>query len=357
MSLQSGDPLFDHFDSDQHRLWKQDRLLRQRVPLRQTWRGCLGLAALFHAVEHTEYPTDAHALVPNRTITWLALRDIPPGHFPSVRAMNRRDVQYVNTATATLRHGMPVIDFTQNVREAWDLRFMPFGTYERSVDGYGSETFCGRGDVLNCDERPREFAVLNRLSAAMTRFAICAADSHGRPLRRPWSALRHQDQTALLPSLPAQWMPRPYLSFPARYAPYLRQHAGVKELRVEGEQGSVLFPAGRVFRLISEVRPLALWWDFQACSRFVDGQLEAAVFPPLHLRWWDRLRFGLPGDVLLDASVADPRFRARARRAQIELPPGSDAPEPAPTPGLVMHRLSEATTLIEATDLPRALAG
>lgn len=185
MPRESNDPLFAHFDSEQHRLWKQDRLLRQAVPIAHAWRGCLGLAMLLSDVERTEYPTDRQAVIPNDCVTWLALRDVPRNHFPACPAMNRREVHYANAARAELRHGMPVIDLTRDVRDAWDLRFMPIGRYQRDASPSADRVVRGRGDVLNSDERPVEFAVLNRLSAAMTRFAFCAVDARGCPLRRP----------------------------------------------------------------------------------------------------------------------------------------------------------------------------
>src|SRR5712691_4462215 len=96
------------FDTPLHRQWRHDRLLRQRVPLYEAWRGCLGLAMLL------ERPDDTHAygklaLVPNQQLTWLALRDVPVGHFPGSSLLNRRDVNYVNAAQARLRYGVPVI--------------------------------------------------------------------------------------------------------------------------------------------------------------------------------------------------------------------------------------------------------
>lgn len=320
MPRQSSDPLFAHFNTERHRLWKQDRLLRQRVPVQHAWRGCLGLAMLLSNVEQTEYPTDQNALIPNENVTWLCLRDIPRNHFPSVLAMNRREVHYVNTARAVLHHGMPVIDFAQNLRDAWDLRFMPFGSYQRPSDRAGSALLHGCGDVLNCDQRPLEFAVLNRLTAAMTRFAFCAIDDRGQGLRQHWAAAKPDQWAKFSPSLPAQWLPRPYLAFRQRHRTHVQDHCHIKGLRVDADFRIALFPAERVGRLVRDLRPVGLWWDLQPCSRYLDGQLEAAVFPPIPLKQWDQLRFSLPGEALLDARIADPRFSPIARRSTQSVP-------------------------------------
>jgi hypothetical protein len=320
MSRSSSDPLFDHFDSEQHRLWKQDRLLRQRVPIQHAWRGCLGIAALLTHVEQTEYPTDRHALIPNANVTWLAMRDVPRNHFPSVPAMNRREVQYVNAASAELRYGMPVLDFTQHVREACDFRFMPFGSYHRGADPFDRWTIHGCGDVLNSDELPVEFAILNRVSAAMTRFAFCAIDSRGHALRRHWASAQPKGWAKYAPALPGQWMPRAYLAFNQKHAVHVQGHAHVSGLRVEADRGISLFPAERVGRLVRDLRPVGLWWDLQPCCGYVDGQLEAAVFPPIPLADWDRLQLTLPGDVVLDARIADPRLSHVPMRCTREVP-------------------------------------
>lgn len=306
------DPLYDHFDSDEHRLWKEDRLLRRAVPMRQVWRGCLGLAILLHDVERTEYPSDDVALVPNDTMTWLALRDVPRNHFPGSLAMNRREVQYVNAARAMLRYGMPALDFTRHVRDAWDLRFMPFGRYDRRIDAFGCEPINASGDVLNSDERPREFAVLNRLNAAMTRFAFAAADAAGRPMHRAWARRRPANLAPFRSPPVPRWMPRAYLAFDARHERTLTRYAGAGALRLPSEPKQVFFAAGRVDQIAAIFRPQGLWWDLQPCIRYVDGELEAAVLPPIPLAAWNTLRFRLPGEVLLDARIADPRFSVTA---------------------------------------------
>jgi hypothetical protein len=80
---------------------------------------------------------------------------------------------------------------------------------------------------------------------------------------------------------------------------------------VHDEIGShqFLLPAELAAFVGRAVTPTALFWDFGTSGEFWDAGLAAAAFPPLRLHSWNNLRFNLPGDVLLDASIADPRFR------------------------------------------------
>ena len=59
------------------------------------------------------------------------------------------------------------------------------------------------------------------------------------------------------------------------------------------------------------VRPIGLFWDFGRLREYGDDETGSSIFPPLALDRWDDLRIPLPGDVLLDASVLDPRFARR----------------------------------------------
>jgi hypothetical protein len=203
---------FEQFQSDLHRQWKKDRALRQRIPLRETWRGCLGLAALLQDMDDIEFHGE-HALYRNEQVTWICLRDVPVGHFPGSPRMNRREVNYANTAKATLRHGMPTIDFAVPDRRAVDFRFFPHGEFIARRSEFRSELIRPWADVLDSDARSREFGVLNKLSAAMTNFAFFATDSLGKPCRRSWAAHRPRIGSEFLPIPPKRWMPRPYLGF------------------------------------------------------------------------------------------------------------------------------------------------
>lgn len=143
---------------------------------------------------------------------------VPDGRSPS---MIRREVNYVTRCRASLRHGMPVLDFAspEAARGAWDFRFFPLPEHVRRISKHVQVLVRPRGDILDPVANRREFGVLNRLSEAMTRFAFLATDANGRPLSPAWS--RHRRTHLGKPSRPVppeQWMPRPYLAFPSAMA-------------------------------------------------------------------------------------------------------------------------------------------
>lgn len=201
--------VYARFDSPLYRRWKKDRALRQRVPLWDAWRGCLGLAALIDDLDDVRWHGE-HALYANDQVKWLCLRDVPPGHFPGTPSMERREVNYANATQAVLRHGMPVLDFSAPDRDAVDFRFFPRPL--ASADGVPS------ADVLDAAARPREAAVLMALSEAMTNCAFFGLDRDGSLIRRNWA--RHRPRNGMAEGKPfrladpRRWMPRPYLAYP-----------------------------------------------------------------------------------------------------------------------------------------------
>ena len=208
---------YELFDTPLHRQWKRDRALRQRIPLDECWRGCVGLAALIDDLDDLQWHGD-HALYRNEQVTWLALRDVPPGHFPGCGSMNRREVNYASTTVAKLRHGMPVIDFTLPCGRSVDFRRFPFSSFVKEAGGR-KEWVHAWGDVLDSDARRREFAVLNKLSVQMTRFAFHGVDKEGHPVRPSWHRRRRRrgEKPYRVPHL-MKWMPRPYLGFTHEHA-------------------------------------------------------------------------------------------------------------------------------------------
>jgi hypothetical protein len=146
-------------DGDEPRRWLHDRALRSSIRLADLWRGCLGPAALFADVGAGECHGGDKVLYANEPITWLCLRDVPPGHFPGTRLTSRREVRCVTPAVATLRHNMPRLDFASGARQAWDFRFPPGRSTRARRPG---------GGILDGGRHPREFAVLNRVSGRMT---------------------------------------------------------------------------------------------------------------------------------------------------------------------------------------------
>jgi hypothetical protein len=224
--------LFELFDTPEHRDWKADRILRRRVPLSEAWRGCVGLAVLLDRPDDTEAHGDL-ALVRNEQLTWLAMRDVPVGHYPRGSAMGRRDVRYVNAAVSELRYGMPVIDFHSDARDAVDFRFMPFAAHRRRFGPCRSDVRVVRpaGDTLDSERQQREFTVLNRVSAAMTALAFFGTDQRGRAVRRAWAAHRPQEGRMFTAETSFGWMPRPYLALPAELAGDLYRMATNAEVR------------------------------------------------------------------------------------------------------------------------------
>lgn len=175
--------------------WLADRERRRRRPPERSWRGCLGLAMLLERPDNTEYCGE-RALIPNDHVTWLAMRDVPPGHFPGRGPMHRRGVSYVNTAKATLRFGLPSIDLSHPDPHAVDFRFFP-GARRREVQRPELRRSHAVGDVLDAEKRTGELAALVQLSEAMTQTAFA-----GRRARRGSS-----------PRPMSEWMPVPYLAF------------------------------------------------------------------------------------------------------------------------------------------------
>jgi hypothetical protein len=126
---------------------------------------------------------------------------------------------------------------------------------------------------------------------------------------------------ALMQDAPARWMRQNpadrWLSLPELWGSGIVGHLlklwfDHQALRLARCPGQLLFPAELVSLAAGAAEPLGLWWDFHRSGdlNLVDPQLEAALFPPVPLRRWDRLKFALPGEVAVDAAIADPRFTA-----------------------------------------------
>jgi hypothetical protein len=213
---------FYQFDSELHRQWRADRALRRRVKLTDTWRGCLGLGFLLDRPDDT-VAHDELALVKNDQVRWAVLRDVPVGHFPGCRMLDRRDVGWASFATATLRHGMPCLDFRAEARGSVDFSIFPMPEHSHRFGprAWDVELRVPGSDTLDSGRYPREFVLLNRLSALMTQYAFCGIEPNGRPLRRPWFAVRPEEREPFVPESPAARFPVPYLAFRADQAEQL----------------------------------------------------------------------------------------------------------------------------------------
>lgn len=283
-----------------HEQWQRDRQVRQTVPLTEAWRGCVGLAALFRNAEHAVNHGPL-MLMPNDHMTWLVLRDVPIGHFPGSESMNRRDVNFATATQAVLRHGMPAIDFTvTNYAEAphdsWDFKFRPFETFKQPPSynevealeklGFAPETMLplltaevkAAGDTLHSGHNSREFAVLNKLSEAMTKFAFGAKDHSGRPVRPSWAKVRPKTITPSTVEPAYKWFPQPYLGFP----------------RDKREQ---------LFMAATEARPEGSAIMCSKCREHIDARVFERRAKPLHVTVFET------GDFVADCPVCRQRHK------------------------------------------------
>jgi hypothetical protein len=85
-----------------------------------------------------------------------------------------------------------------------------------------------------------------------------------------------------------------------------------KGLRLAMRPGQIFFPADLVVLASNQVSPEELMFDCAGAERFTDGELDAAIFPPMRLHHWDQLRMTSACELDFDAGVSDPRFRARS---------------------------------------------
>ncbi len=196
-------------------LWRHDRRLQHRMPFNQGCRKMLGLGLLSDGGPEDYCHHGLRALAPNHMLRWVALRDIPPGHFPVSPSMNRRVVSYASVTQAKLRHGLPTIDFSQPDHQGWDFRFRPFTPFTRPCGVRGEELVEPGPDTLNPEHYPREMALLNRISSNMTHAAFFGRDSRRRPLRNAWFQRRPEGRPFQL-ARPEFFMPRAMLAFPLR---------------------------------------------------------------------------------------------------------------------------------------------
>ena len=288
--------------------WREDRALRQRVRLSQSWRGCMGMTVLLDPSVLPQSHGD-RLLVPNSALTWVALRDVPVGHWHFESSRTPREVNYASSAVADLHHGMPRIDFSQQARNAVDFRLRPFGRLQWQRDDGTARQVVARGDVLNADDHPRLFEVLNRISQAMTTNAFAAVTDQGSPLRPAWFARRPAKQCQYPSLAPRDWFPRPYLGFNQAMDKLLPSAIPGQVFRLSKRPDRIYFPAYVVARDVRNVPPVDLVWDIAPAQPYFDPKLGAAVFPPLRQRAWNHLRWCL-AEVDLNAGIGDPRVQA-----------------------------------------------
>lgn len=166
---------------------RADQQHRQLRPVR--WGQSLGLAALFDDLESLIACGDLR-LMPNSAVRWLALRNLPSA------SGSRRSVCHATVARAVLRFGMPHLNFAGRAEGSCDFRLIS-AKRGRVRDGralWHHVPSWAAGAGQSSHDFGREFAVLNRLSAAMTPSMTC--------------------QTSSASSVhPSDWFPTAYLGF------------------------------------------------------------------------------------------------------------------------------------------------
>jgi hypothetical protein len=299
--------------ADLYRDWHQDRWSQHRLPLRQCWRGCLELALIVERFDDCAVAVGAQTFLPNHAVTWLALRDLPPGQCPTDAVRHRRGASLASTTQARLAYGLPVLDFTAQVRDEWDLKYQPIHSLRYGIPQ--------RPDILDARFHGREWAVINRLSRAMTDFAFGIRGNRGRSRRWPWRSCRSVAGRRFDVPPVGAWFPRAYLALEPATVPQ-RFHGLARSgtqfpLVVPFEDERMLVAATCLARDRARPAPQALWWDVSSCDFCLDADLETFLFPPLPLPAFDHLCWPLPGDVQLRASFGIPHATPAARHAKL----------------------------------------
>lgn len=276
--LDRSDSLFVAVDSPLHRRWRRDRSILEDIPAQHRLRGCVGLAAM--VAEGVELLNIGNMmLLPNQAITWMAMRDLPPGCFPASCTLNGHTVRYVSSTMASLRFGVPTIGLDTPNRDAFDFAIEPYGSMYCLADDGLVEEMPAAGDILNSSRRSREFALGIALTNWMTRAAGYGMDRDGRPINPAWHENRPDDGRCFRVPSPSAWMPQAYLAFP------LHLHRWLFHLATESPQQSwrLWCPQCRRWIALEEVQGYEAREDdaFTACCprcrRRQRWNLESAV--------------------------------------------------------------------------------
>lgn len=222
---------YAEFNSPEHVSWKNHRqLLRNMDPREAGYRGCIGLALIVNAVNAdswAEIPggeNDRRVFVPDRTVSWASLVDVPIGYFGL--AGRKRDVHWASVRPTTLRYGLPALARETETVQC-DFRAFPFDKARVKTAEGRPVTVYPTPDALNPAHHPQLFRAFNALEWAMTTNAF-AFRNRWQPKREEVAkALGYEFDPAkkLLAfgggvydgaARPQQWMPQAYIAFPAR---------------------------------------------------------------------------------------------------------------------------------------------
>jgi hypothetical protein len=284
--------------------WSKDRRSLEHFP--QKWRPSIGLGLIVDRFDHHAISNSEHVFLPNRALTWIAMRDVPAMTFQRERTLSHSGASLVDRTQATFVHGMPRLDFTQKGAETCDFRRLPdhsllyFQRFARNL----------RPDVLDARFHSREWTVINHISETMTSDAAYTfASGYAKPYERRWAARRWRTRG----TPPESWMPRAYFQCRPQDMAYLQsamRRVLLTANRIHGKYiielpelaPNLLILACLAGRRIAE-KSSGLWWNVQPAERYLNCELESFVFPPLPVVTPLRLRWPLPGDVELVADL------------------------------------------------------
>jgi hypothetical protein len=252
--------------------WHSGHARRQELPTCRTNRPCMGIAALVHDFDQNAIAVGDRTFLPNHALTWMSVRDLPPGLMPLSPAIHRRGATFVHTAQATLRYGMPVIDFTANASGVKDLKRQPVPDCKASSV---------RPDMFALPADLRHFETAIAISECMTDYA----EQH---------RIRHH-----VPPI-APMFPRPYFQLESLLAntgkvSFLLSCQGI----VCGGNGSVFLAAWASGRLRIHVASSQMWWDVTHLADCLDGDLEAFLLPPIHIPHWSTANRQIAGETAI----------------------------------------------------------
>ena len=190
--------------------WDETIRPTRQLPVSKVWRGGIGLSLIVDG--------KPRRFVRNEDMRFLALRDVPPGHFPGDHVLNGRPVQYANLGRAQLQYGTARVDLTSD--PGFDFGLRPFNVSRRKdgtvvvAGNHGDANLFDEVSVntLNASERSVFRAAL-LASQSMTWWARYGRMPKGDPLRKPWSV---EAQTPV-PARGAD-LPQPLVGLPYHHA-------------------------------------------------------------------------------------------------------------------------------------------
>lgn len=211
----------------EHMQWKLHRELLKKISVNNVgYRGCLGIGLAVDATSHDTWVevqgNSVHLFIPDKSVSWLSLLDIPQGFFKNGA---HREVHWATQRPTIVKYGIPVLARGSEGHNAWDFRAIPYDTV-RALLQDGSITEIGGGpDILSPNDKPQLFRAFNALELAMTSTAFCFRKTWKEKRKALFDALGEEynpltnlllfgeDHFSSIPS-PSTWMPKAYIGFP-----------------------------------------------------------------------------------------------------------------------------------------------